>query len=694
MSIKTSRVNVLNNPNKSFIQSTIIEPNKNQSEKAGILFLLAEINQPDRIAEKIIFIISQLLEKNYYLNERIFLAEQLNSLKIEAIFESALVKSNRELLEFIDQEKINFNFKTLNIIVGLIYEDQIHFSSMGQNKSFLIKKDGDNWQISDINPNDEEYELEELATGKIFSSIISGELPDKSYIVFSNPSLAQYLLSDEFVKIIGELKLEGATEQIKNYLKRINNYSNFCGLLIKNNINNNSEDFRYCESDLTKTEKNTEKLLTVPGSIDRKKLSEGVGKFFDKINFFKKLPKTKNIFGKIKFKKEKNTEIAEHSDSGRKNKNKKILLIIVGVLLLILIANFAFKKKETSEVLVEENASNFEELIAQKQSQIDSALLYNNESRAQELILELKTITDNLTDKEKNKVKDYAEIEKKLNEQIAKIQKVITINNPEELGNFNVVEAGANTQAISLFKSTNKIYAVDGNTNSIYLLNLENKVLSKLTKNEAIKNTGISINEKNNKVYFLTENNIVSIDNQEKISFNKIKTENYSQFSSFDVYNNRPYLLNKEEKQIYRYDQMPKDELSSFSKWIKDGNVINPVCLITDYNIYLLEKDGTIYEYLEGKQAEKFTTASIEPKINNATLMRFGGKYLYIVDKDGKRFIVYKYEKDKNDMKSINFINQYYSEKFDDIRDIMIDESKNKAYVLNGNIVYSINLTF
>lgn len=700
MPIKTSRVNILNNPNKSFIQSTIIEPHKNQAEKAGLLFLLTEINQPDKVSEKIVFIISQLLEKNYYLNERIFLSEQLNNLKVEAIFESALVRSNRELLEFIDQQKMSFNFKTLNIVVGLIYDEQIYFSSMGQNKSFLIKKEEEDWQISDINPNDEEHELEELASGKIFSSIISGELPDKSYIVFSNPSLSQYLLSDEFVKIIGELKLEGATEQIKNYLKKINNYSNFCGLLIKNTISNSPEgDFKYYESDLNQAEKNTEKLLKTPGSINGQKIVQKISDFFAFINIFKKLPKLSKIISQFKpTKKEKSPEIVEHLEqveSSRKWKSKKILLIIVGVLLLALIANIVFQKKETSEVLVEESASSFEELIEQKQNQIDSALLYNNEARAGEIIEELRQILNSLSDKEKNKIKNYSEIESKIAEQVAKINKIITINEPDELGNFNVVENQANTQAISLLSSANKIYAIDGTTNSIYLLNLENKVLSKLTKNDSIKNNGISISEKNNKVYFLNENQIVSIDEQEKISFNKIKIENYSQISSFDIYNNRPYLLNKNEKQIYRYEQMPKEDLNSFSQWIKDNNQdINPVYLITDYNIYLLDQDGSVYEYGEGKRLQKFSTGDIKPRINNANLMRLGKKYLYILDKEGKRFIVYNYQKNGNNMESINFINQYYSEKFNDLRDIMVDENNNKAYVLNGNTVYSINLIF
>ncbi len=690
MSIKTSGINIINNPNKSFIQSIIIEPHKNQAEKAGLLFLMTEINQPNKTAEKIIFIISQLLEKNYYLNENIFLAEQLSSLKIESIFESALVKSNRELLEFIEQQKIVFNFKTLNIIVGLIYDEQIHFSSMGQNKSFLIKKEENSWQISDINPGDEEYETEELASGKIFSSIISGELPDKSYIVFSNPSLSQYLLSDEFVKIIGELKLEGATEQIKNYLKRINNYSNFCGLLIKNNSSNNTDPgFKYCESDLTKTEKNTEKLLTTPGSIDGKKIIREIGLFLEKINFIKKISKLKKIISRMRPpKKEKSSEISEHSDSKTKWKNKKILLIIVGLLLLFLIANIVFKNKEKSELLVEENVSSFEELINQKQNQIESALLYNNENRAKEIIEELKQVINSLTDKEKNKIKNYSKIEEKIEEQEAKIIKLFRINDPREIANFSIANNETQIGAISIITASNKIYALDERNNSIYLIDMKDNFIKQISKTESIDNNKIiSANNKDNNSYFLSKNQIININEEEKISFININIENREKITSFDIYNNRPYLLNQGQKQIYRYEQMSKDSLNNFNNWIKDNSDLEPSYIVTDYSIYILNKNGSVYKFLEGKKQDDFNIEKADPPIDNADILRVGNKYIYVIDKNNKRIVVYSKETGQ-------FINQYQIDKLNNIKDVIIDENKNKAYILNDNIVYSIDLIF
>lgn len=686
MSIKKSLINITNNPNKSFIQASFIDSEKVKNENFSSLFVLTEINYPDRLAEKIVFIITQLLEKNYFLNEKIILSDQLNSLKIESIFESALVKTNRELLEFIDQEKINFNFKDLNIIVGLIYDDQIHFSSMGQNKSFLIRKTDKGCQISDINPDNEDHEIEDLASGKIFSSIISGELPNNSYTIFTNASLSQYLLNEDSVKILEELKLEGATEQIKNLLKKINNYSNFSGIIIKN-FNNEleKEEFKYSESNLSLTEKNTEKLLNSPGSINKENFNKNINNFLNRINIFKYLIKPFKAIKKIKIKikKEKNNNDLPVVNE-KKSKTKKILLILLGVLLLLLAAKLYFQKNEEQKVFEEETASTFEEQIIQKQNQIDSSLLYNNEIKAKEIIEELRNLMNSLNDKDKNKIKNYSDLEKKLEEQINQIQKMIKISEPNELANFSIINGNANTKSVILSDKANKIYAIDSENKSIYSLNLNDNIIGKLSENELIQGENpISADDINNNSYFLTDNQIITIDSEEKISFTKINIDNRDAIKSFDIYNNRPYLVNSEKNQIIRYSKNG-NEFSSPTEWLKDNSNINPIGLAIDFSIYILNQDGQVFKYLEGKK-EEFQTDAIDPILETSEIIRLSDNYIFIIDKNQKRLIIYTREKG-------TFVNQYSSDKFNDLRDLAIDEEQKKAYLLNGNIIYEINL--
>ncbi len=683
MPIKTSLINIINNQNKSFVQAGFVEPSvdKEKAKQAGLLFFLAEINQPDKMAEKIIFVINQLLEKNYYLNEKIFLTDQINGLKIESVFESALVKTNRELLEFIDQERINFNFKTLNLIVGLEHEERIYFSSIGQNKSFLIHKTEKGCDISDINPEGSDNEIEELISGKIFSSIISGEIPEKSYIVFTNDSLSQYLINDNFIKILNELKIDGATEQIKVTLRKINNYSNFCGLFIQNTQQIIDNDiFYHPEADLTTTKETTEKLLKEPGSITTEDLKKKTANILERINIGEKLAKPFKALGKIKIKKEKTSDIIVASP--QKLKLKKILLIIAGLLLIVLLVSIFWKKNTNNEILVEENVSSYEELILQKQNQIESSLLYNNETQAQTTIKELQEILNSLSDKEKNKIKDYNTILEKLNEQIQTIQKMNKISEPSEIINFSNSNAQANIYAISLSTKNNKLYTADGQNHIIYSVNLTDNSLTKLNEDAKITGDNVLASTDGNNTYFLSTNQLATVNSDEQVSFSNINIENRSAITSFGVYNGRPYLLDKEKNQILKYEK----DGSKYSEWLKDNNGIEPINLAIDYEIYVLTENGSVLKYLSGTK-EEFALATVDPALTQANNIKVGENYMFVLDKTNKRMLVFL-------KKDGTFINQYSSDKFTNLKDFSIDENNRKAYFLNDNSIYSIDLIF
>lgn len=682
MPIKTSLINVINNRNKSFVQASLIEASieREKAKKAGNLFLLAEINEVDKTAEKLIFVISQLLEKNYYLNEKIFLSEQLNGLKIEAVFETALVKTNRELLEFIDQEKINFNFRNLNLIVGLEHDERIYFSSIGRNKSFLIHQTTAGYRVSDINPDGNDNELEELISGKIFSSIISGEIPAKAYIVFANDSLSQYIINDNFVNLLNDLKIEGATEQIKINLAKINNYSNFCALLLQNcPASIESDSFRHFESNLNNVQEKTEELLKTPGSINREKVKKTTANLLTKLAFLKIIFRPFQALGKIKIKKEKTSEIIVVSS--RQKKLKKVLLVLALLLLIALLLSFFLKKKDNNDILVEENVSSYEELIRQKQNQIDSALLYNNETQATEIITDLQKILANLTDKEKKKIDQYEATEEKLNEQVRKIQKMNKIEEPTELIDLKNVNELISSDVFSLDAKSQKLYVADSQGSSIYSIDLDDRTSTKISQDERIAGHLLSNLDSANNHYFLAGNRLISIKDQ-KATFSDIKIKEGSDIIAFAVYNGRIYLLDSTSGQILKYENNGE----KYSEWLKEQSSVKAVSLAVDYEIYLLNEEGEVNKYLSG-QVEKFALDQIQAPLEKADIIKSSKNYLFILDKSLQRLAVFL----KADG---TFIQQYSSDKFNDLKDLAVDEGNKKAYLLNDQTVYSIDLIF
>lgn len=692
MFIKISSININNNPDKSLVQAQKIENHCDGRLKFGHLFVLVEINKPSGHSNTIAKTIIDSLNSAYYQNDRMILSEQLTSLKIESFFEAALVKTSKTLLEHIDREKINIDFRDLNVTAGLIYEGEIYLSNRGKNKSFLIRKIKESYEISDINPEDDIENNDQ--ENKIFSSIISGDIPNNSYIIISNPSLSEYLLNKEFIEIMDKLNLEGAKEQIKNSLAKINTYSNFSGLIIKNclleeKMKNNciletKKDFRPENNHLYQSESQTEKLLNNTGSIDKKRVGTSIKRMLSKINIFaipaKIYLKIKNNQINNKNKKEPQLaiQLETKKDTGEKKK-RKIFIPLIAILIVFLAVNIYLKNNKEKKVEQQENISNIEESLNQKQKQIESFLLYN-EDQALEAINSLRDEISGLSDKEREKVANLPEIEQKLQTYLDQIRKMNRIDNPVELANLSVL----NNQAVpySLSISGKNIYVSDAQNGKIYTINQDDGLSSVLAESELLKSEKILSNrDSNGDAIFVNDKQFIRVDKNKKITYTKINTENFSNLSSFGFYNNRVYLLDTEKKQIFRYN-LEGGEYKSPTAWIKDITPENPVSIEIDYNIYLLEKSGKINRYLSGNK-EQFETKEIDPKIDSPKTIRLDKKYIYISETSEKRVIIF-------DRNNGFFVKQYYSPVFDNIKDFAVEDGI--VYILNGTTIYKINL--
>ncbi len=692
MFIKISSININNNPDKSLVQAQKIENHCDGRLKFGHLFVLVEINKPSGHSNTIAKTIIDSLNNAYYQNDRMILSEQLTSLKIESFFEAALVKTSKTLLEHIDREKINIDFRDLNVTAGLIYEGEIYLSNRGKNKSFLIRKIKESYEISDINPEDDIKNNDQ--ENKIFSSIISGDIPNNSYIIISNPSLSEYLLNKEFIEIMDKLNLEGAKEQIKNSLAKINTYSNFSGLIIKNclleeKMKNNciletKKDFRPENNHLYQSESQTEKLLNNTGSIDKKRVGTSIKRMLSKINIFaipaKIYLKIKNNQINNKNKKEPQLaiQLETKKDTGEKKK-RKIFIPLIAILIVFLAVNIYLKNNKEKKVEQQENISNIEESLNQKQKQIESFLLYN-EDQALEAINSLRDEISGLSDKEREKVANLPEIEQKLQTYLDQIRKMNRIDNPVELANLSVL----NNQAVpySLSISGKNIYVSDAQNGKIYTINQDDGLSSVLAESDLLKSEKILSNrDSNGDAIFVNDKQFIRVDKNKKITYTKINTENFSNLSSFGFYNNRVYLLDTEKKQIFRYN-LEGGEYKSPTAWIKDITPENPVSIEIDYNIYLLEKSGKINRYLSGNK-EQFETKEIDPKIDSPKTIRLDKKYIYISETSEKRVIIF-------DRNNGFFVKQYYSPVFDNIKDFAVEDGI--VYILNGTTIYKINL--
>jgi hypothetical protein len=280
----------------------IAQPDIAKEAMFGKIFILAEIEENSSNALKIINFVFEEINRNYYQNEKILLAEKIAAIKPEHIFEAALAKTNINFDEFVQDEKIKFNYSALNFTVGLIHENNLHFSNTGKNKILFIYKqklkddnktpanlrkinnslvkDDSHYEYRISNISKQTGEMNETGyEGKIFSNVVSGKILDNSSFFIGNEALPEYISNKQLIDIITTLPPISAIEQFKLILANINSYVPFLGILIKSSTTDKSDDpkkfIRQTSQEsivnLNITENTTENLLAPSGIIDFKK---------------------------------------------------------------------------------------------------------------------------------------------------------------------------------------------------------------------------------------------------------------------------------------------------------------------------------------------------------------------------------------------------------------------------------------
>lgn len=269
-------------------QIFIAQPDSAKEDVAGKLFILFEaIGKSADLNQVADFLIANL-NYYYYENEKISLLGSVKDLKPENIFETALAKTNTEFWEWINNEKLSFNPQEASITAGVVLEKEIHFSSFGHNRIKLVYKKGNGFELADLLKNEAENEN---SGNKIFSSVISGQLPQDSSFILTNEAFPEYISEENLKEVVSKLPPISAAEQLKNMLSSSNSFVPFLGIIIKSTklgventekYQNDSASAHSSMNTLNHTEEKTERLLSPIGTINLRKGVKKAGTFFEK----------------------------------------------------------------------------------------------------------------------------------------------------------------------------------------------------------------------------------------------------------------------------------------------------------------------------------------------------------------------------------------------------------------------------
>lgn len=717
----------------------LAQPDAHKEGLAGRLFILIELPANASGGAKFINYLVGELTHNYYQNEKLILRERLSTIKIEHIFEAALAKTNKNLADFMQNPAIDFELRSISATVGVIFENELHFSIIGANKAFLAylnpkDEDGRDYRITEITGRlDSEPPAPVVAT-KIFSNVINGQLPEKGYFIFSNEALPEYVSSKQLMEIVTTLSPISAVEQLKNQLTKVNAYVSFLALIIKNTVGQAanpadrvilSGSSQNSINSLNSTEQATERLLTPSGVIDLKSWIQKFTRWLPKwgtsstksikngqlsisdraaskkrsslfwlkkafqvvLAFFlvlldsvKGLPQMFKLdLWLTRVSKAKQKVAALLSWFKRLERKHQAIIVVVLVCLGFFAENLFSIKQRNYEQALKQNHQDSAKLIEQKETAVESSLIYKNEDGANQLLAEIKPLLDQLP----NNDPQYAELFKKYDQQVAKLRKE-NRTNPVEAINFTQIKPEAKPENLSLIG--NKLVAADAANSVIYSFDLAAK------SGTAQSGFGTPVSELR---FPVLDEKTVSFMNKDKIvefapAADKLKQYSLSLIgnpagiANQAIYNGKLYLLNTADRQIYRLNKSGSS-YNSGSTWLKQpaAELDGAVSLSIDSSIFVLAANGQIYKYLKG-QAEPFTTAKILPPVTKAAKLFIAANKILIFEPAAKRIIAL----DKNG----NFISQATFDALNEPRDAAFVADGSKAYILSGTSAWEINL--
>lgn len=702
--------------NKIYCKSFVL--NDDKCTELGSLFLTISIGGSIDKGSKIADILQEISRLEYFNTAP---DKEANPIKN---FEKTINKINQTFTNLIESNHIEWLDK-LNLAIASVYKNNIQLVYTGNIKVYLFRESSlmslNNKKKSDSKPT------------KIFSNIVSGTIQEKDKLFFSTKELLDYFSEDNIKNIITGNSPKEASFQLQTALsKNQKNVDPIASIVIEAR---------------PESEKSVEEKLNLPEIANMSELDE-LETVDDKKNAVRDIrenPKiildlfskytllaiksTKNVANDLLFKLniKKNNPKNEELDRKTQNRNfatsyksnysakqnnitdkaiyylqifykkyqglpltSKIFSVTSVVFALAFLVSIGLQADNKNDK--EQNSFVTEQLLKATENEklAADALIYSDFEKAKKLLFEAQDIISNkeIIDSESDDTKSEKEdLTKKISKHFDKIDKIIRLEDP-----LLVVDMPNSMETDRILGIDDTIYTYDPKTNAIYKIEESAKSLGTLFDNSTNLDfySKSNSNSAKNSLIFITKSNQAAEFNidlgeieEVDIAFNKTDQE----ITDLVLYNDRLYILDSKNNQIYKHTRT----ISGYSKgltWVKEDefDLSKSISLAIDGEIFALNNDGSINKFLNGY----FRDFNLQQPSNPATsptkiFTKIDYRFIYILDPENNRLLVF-------DKQVGEFVNQYVSDKFSDMKDIYVDEENKKIFLLCGSKLYGIVL--
>lgn len=366
--------------------------------------------------------------------------------------------------------------------------------------------------------------------------------------------------------------------------------------------------------------------------------------------------------------------------------SSKILLVVTIILGLLFSYSIIWLGIKNSN---ERNTEEINRIIVEVENKVNEAqasLIFRDENLARDLLLEARSQITQVNSKSKAQAEQIILLVAEIEDQMFDLRHIVDIVEPVQIVNFQNLDSQASIASLALLRR-NTLYTQNKNNLSIYKANLQTRILGSIFAPDA--NTGkfifgTTIND--NELLFFNEAGDAFLLNPNNDSLQNLAIDlpENSNIVSVANYNNRIYLLDQNNNQIYRYSRVTGG-YGNRSAWISEGgiNISDGVSIVVDGSVYVLKSNGEIIKFQNGRLTD-FRIVTIDPPLNSPTKLKTteNSNFLYILDPSEKRVVVLD--------KEGNLVQQYFSSKFDNLKDFLVTEQSQEIFVLNGTVVYGL----
>lgn len=363
--------------------------------------------------------------------------------------------------------------------------------------------------------------------------------------------------------------------------------------------------------------------------------------------------------------------------------SKKNLYLISLILFLVLLFSILFGIKNNENKKKNEAFNNIFSSLSKKFAE-GKNLAEIDPNKAKDILTSTSVSLDKLMISYKNDsslLQKSASLKKEIAISLKLTQRIFEVK-PELFYDLTLIKDKAKGNKISI--SENKLLITDQNSNTVYLLEPENKKGEIVAGGPDMKGVSQCVLEKGSAYCFLQGKGIYLVDTATVSKEKIIKSDQeWGKIIDLDYFGGNIYLLDSEKEKIWKYTAIEKG-FSGKTNYLNDVSSSDLALshnMSIDGSVYLLMQNGAIFKFSQGEQ-DPFSLKGIDRKFssNSKLLTSSDDQYLYVLDKEQKSLYLME--------KSGSYFARYQGNGLDKATDFAVSADSKKVYLLNSSEIY------